>query len=88
MPARIERNTMDMRSRCATIPFVDAQQLWGREVEIELDGRIIDRGVVDCSTADGSVLWLKQDAINHRRLIQRSAGLRIRVCAPDAAIHV
>lgn len=70
------------------IPLVDAQQLRGREVEILLYGRIIDRGVVDCLTADGSVLWLKPDALNHRRLIQRSPGLYIRVCASDAIVIV
>jgi predicted ATPase len=47
-----------------------------------------DRDVVDCLTADGSVLWLKPDALNHRRLIQRSPGLYIRICASDAIVIV
>jgi hypothetical protein len=57
------------------IPLLDPQRLREREIEIELYGRIIDRGVVDCVAADGSILWLKPDALNHRRLIQSSAGL-------------
>lgn len=70
------------------IPLLDPQQLRGREVEIQLYGRIIDRGVVDCFTADGSILWLKADALNHRRLIQRSPGLYIRDCTSDAIVIV
>jgi hypothetical protein len=30
------------------MPLLDPQQLRGREVEIQMYGRIIDRGVVDC----------------------------------------
>jgi hypothetical protein len=36
------------------IPVLDPEQLQGREIEIGLNGRIIDAGVVDCLTADGS----------------------------------
>jgi hypothetical protein len=56
-------NTMDgsklphRESAGVAIPLRDPQQLRGREVEIELYGRIIDRGVVDCVAADGSILW-------------------------------
>jgi hypothetical protein len=70
------------------IPVPDPEQLLGSEVEIELYGRIIDAGVVDCLTADGSVLWLKPDALNHRRLIQLSPGLYIRVLASDDMVVV
>lgn len=89
-----ERNPMDVpkpphgETAGVAITLVDPQQLRGREVEIQLYGRIIDRGVVDCLTADGSVLWLKPDALNHRRLIQRSPGLCIRICASDAIVIV
>lgn len=70
------------------IPLIDPQQLRGVEVEIEMYGRIIDRGVVDCFTADGSVLWLKPDVVNHRRLIQRTPGMYIWVSASDERVIV
>jgi hypothetical protein len=70
------------------IPLLDPQELRGRKVEILLYGRIIDWGVVDCLTADGSVLWLQPDALNHRRLFQRSPGMYIRDCASDAIVIV
>jgi hypothetical protein len=93
-PTATERNTMYVHkpSYGATpgtvTPVLDPEQLQGREIEIGLDDRIIDAGVVDCLTADGSVLWLKPDALNHRRLIQLSPGLYIWVLASDDMVVV
>jgi hypothetical protein len=53
--------------------------LEGRDVEIHLNGRGIDQGIVDAVTTDGSILWLKQDGAIARRLIVQTAGLRARV---------
>jgi hypothetical protein len=83
---------IDKPSRSATpgtaIPVLEPEQLTGRDVEIVLYGHVIDAGVIDCLTADGSVLWLKPDALNHRRLIQLSPGLSIRVLVSDDMIVV
>lgn len=52
-------------------------------VEIQVKGRVVDRGVVDAVTSDGSILWLKQDGATQRRLIERTPGVILRVQGRD-----
>ncbi|KQR82460.1 hypothetical protein ASF98_00065 [Arthrobacter sp. Leaf337] len=54
--------------------------LEGCQVEIRLNGRVIDRGVVDAVTSDGTILWLKQDGATQRRLIEYTADVDLQIC--------
>jgi catechol 2,3-dioxygenase-like lactoylglutathione lyase family enzyme len=53
--------------------------LEGCQVEVRLNSRVIDRGVVDAVTSDGTILWLKQDGATQRRLIQYTAGVDLQI---------
>jgi hypothetical protein len=65
----------------------DVPESWslleGREVEILRDGRVVDRGVVDAVTSDGSILWLRQQGAVQRRLVERTADCRLRIRHTD-----
>jgi hypothetical protein len=62
----------------STSPFIDPRLLDACEVEVELHGHIIDRGIVDGVTVDGSMLWLKQDGITPGVWYTKLPGMYIR----------
>ncbi|MDQ4490826.1 hypothetical protein RBS60_11530 [Sinomonas sp. ASV486] len=49
------------------------QDLRGKRVEVHAHGRIVDRGLVEAATDDGSILWLAAEGITPRRIIERAA---------------
>lgn len=57
----------------------DWSELAGKTVEIQSpDGRT-DYGEVDAVTVDGRILWLKLDGPLPRRIVEKTAGVRVRV---------
>jgi hypothetical protein len=57
----------------------DWTQLQDRFVEIHRRGTILDRGLVDAVTDDGSVLWLAHDGAATRRLILNRDGVAVKL---------
>ena len=53
--------------------------LEGLQVEIYLKDHVVDCGIVDAVTFDGSILWLKQKGVTGRRLVERAAGMYVRI---------
>lgn len=50
----------------------------GRRVEIQFPGGTTEVGIVDAVTNDGLILWLKQDGVSPRHLIEKAPGVGIR----------
>ncbi|HSN37783.1 MAG TPA: hypothetical protein VLT34_15660 [Arthrobacter sp.] len=48
-------------------------------MEIYLKDHVVDCGIVDAVTFDGSILWLKQKGVTGRRLVERAAGMYVRI---------
>ena len=48
--------------------------LVGCEIEVYDDEKMTDWGRVDTITTDGRVLWLKQDGVRSRRMVELMAG--------------
>lgn len=59
-------------------------QIVGQHIEIHEEGQIIDRGRVEDVTRDGTVLWLKMEGAQHRRLIEKYPGRHVKIL-PDTA---
>lgn len=59
-------------------PVDDWTLLQGRDVEIHDHEGIVDQGLVEAVTADGTILWLCQDGAHTRRIIQKTPGTHIR----------
>jgi hypothetical protein len=57
--------------------------LEGLRIEIYLNDHVVDRGVVDGVTFGGSILWLKQNGVTGRRLVERIAGMYVRISGFD-----
>jgi hypothetical protein len=57
--------------------------LEGLRIEIYLNDHLVDRGLVDAVTFDGSILWLKQNGVTGRRLVERMAGMYVRISGFD-----
>ncbi|MCZ9880957.1 hypothetical protein [Arthrobacter sp. B2a2-09] len=53
--------------------------LTGLNVEIEFHGVVADAGIVDDVTFDGLVLWLKQNGVTLRRIVEKVPGVRVHV---------
>lgn len=63
-------------------PYYDWARLQGATVEVLRDGVVVRDGRVDATTADGTMVWLAQEGLSGRVLIDKAAGYEIRV-APD-----
>ncbi|WP_427118124.1 hypothetical protein [Pseudarthrobacter scleromae] len=66
----------------AWLPEDDWSVLAGSVVEIHEAGRVIDRGRVEATTADGGILWLAFDGAASRRLWENVSGRYVRIVAP------
>lgn len=53
--------------------------LVGRTIELRQDGRHIRTAEVEDATADSTVMWLRSEGNQHRRLITHRDGYEIRV---------
>ncbi|WP_461172723.1 hypothetical protein M1D93_17380 [Arthrobacter sp. Z1-9] len=60
-------------------PVDDWTQLQDRFVEIHRRGTILDRGLVDAVTIDGSILWLAHDGAATRRLILKQDAVNVKL---------
>jgi hypothetical protein len=60
-------------------PVDDWSTLRDQNVEIHIGGRVADRGQVADVMADGSVLWLMEDGVSGRRIIENQPGTYIRL---------
>lgn len=58
--------------------------LGNRHVEILDQGKVIDRGLVDVTTLDGQFLWLAQDGVCSRRMIENLPGRRALLVGPTS----
>jgi hypothetical protein len=57
----------------------DWSELAGKTVEIHSPNGLTDSGEVDAVTVDGRILWLKLDGLLPRRMVEKTAGVRVRV---------
>lgn len=64
------------RSSTGTSPE-DWTSLVGQRVQIKDAKRIIDAGLVEAVTPDGSILWLEPEGAVMRRLIQKLPGIEL-----------
>ncbi|MCM0616909.1 MULTISPECIES: hypothetical protein [Micrococcaceae] len=57
------------------------RSLVGLKVQIWRGDEIVDQGVVEAVTSDGSVVWLTQTGAVERRMVvkERGAGIRIQL---------
>lgn len=60
------------------LPAEDWTLLKGLEIEIYDDGKLIDCGSVEIVSADGRLLWLRQDGAMERRIIEKLPDLCVR----------
>lgn len=65
-------------------PVDDWTQLTNLDVEVWDRDQLVDRGTVEVATADGTVLWLKQEGVAYRRAIDKTINRHIKVVAPQA----
>ncbi|MBT2551439.1 hypothetical protein [Arthrobacter sp. ISL-65] len=56
----------------------DWSMLVGRTVELRLDGRYVRTAEVEDATADDSIIWLRFDGNDGRKLISNTEGYEIR----------
>lgn len=63
----------------AWLPVDDWTQLANRQVEIWDEDKLLDQGIVEVVTDDGTVLWLKQEGVAHRRAIEKVMNRNIKV---------
>ncbi|MDI2036558.1 hypothetical protein [Paenarthrobacter nitroguajacolicus] len=57
----------------------DWRLLVGQTVQIIRGKEIVDQGVVDAVTFDGSVLWLRQTGAIGRRMVMKERGTIVKV---------
>lgn len=57
----------------------DWRELAGKTVEIQSPDGLTDYGEVDAVTLDGRILWLKLDGPLPRRIVEKAAGVRVRI---------
>ncbi|WP_083266736.1 hypothetical protein [Arthrobacter sp. U41] len=55
--------------------------LEGLSVDIHENGKLIDHGRVEAVTEDGCILWLAQEGIRPRRLVEKLPGTELRIIA-------
>jgi hypothetical protein len=51
----------------------------GQTVQVLSGKEVVDEGVVDAVTFDGSVLWLRQKGPIGRRLVMKERGVAVKV---------
>lgn len=64
---------------CSPVCDTDWSELAGKTVEIQSPNGLTDFGEVDAVTLDGRILWLKLDGPLPRRIVEKTAGVRVRV---------
>lgn len=57
----------------------DWTELAGKTVEIQSPDGVTDYGEVDAVTVDGCILWLKLHGPLPRRIVEKAAGVRVRI---------
>ena len=57
----------------------DWTELAGKTVEIQSPNGVTDYGEVDAVTVDGCILWLKLHGPLPRRIVEKAAGVRVRI---------
>lgn len=57
----------------------DWTELAGKTVEIQSPDGLTDYGEVDAVTLDGCILWLKLHGPLPRRIVEKAAGVRVRI---------
>lgn len=57
----------------------DWTELTGKTVEIRSPDGLIDYGEVDAVTVDGCILWLKLHGPKPRRIVEKAAGVSVRI---------
>lgn len=60
-------------------PAEDWTLVEGLAVDIQEWGKSVDRGTVEAVTKDGSILWLAQEGIRPRRLVEKLPGTELRI---------
>jgi len=58
---------------------LDWTRLEGRTVQVCDHGHLIDHGRVDAVTSDGSIMWLAQNGVRTRWLVEKLPGRSIAV---------
>lgn len=70
----------EMPDNLAGCEFADDWTLLdGLDIEIQENGKIIDRGRVEVATKDGAILWLVPNGLSSRRLIEKMPGRFVRI---------
>ena len=59
----------------------DWKLLVGQGVQVLCGKDVVDEGVVDAVTFDGSILWLRQKGAIGRRMVVKERGVGVRVRA-------
>lgn len=70
------------------IRFDDWRRLPGAKVEIWRHGVLQRVGVIEDSTEDSTIAWVQADALEPRRLLERSRGFELRVCPEQLILRV
>lgn len=63
-------------------PVDDWTSLVGLHVEVHEGGKEVDRGRVECVTADGGIMWLEQNGPVLRRIIEKLPDTYVRLTVP------
>jgi hypothetical protein len=60
-------------------PVDDWTLLVGSQVAVHDRDRIVDTGTVEVVTGDGAILWLQQEGVALRRVVEKVPGRNLRV---------
>lgn len=60
-------------------PVDDWTLLVGSKVAVHDRDRIVDRGTVEVVTGDGAILWLQQEGVALRRVVEKVPGRNLKV---------
>jgi hypothetical protein len=86
----VETNKQEYKARTA-ISSERFEGPWtglvGCEIEVYDDDSMADWGRVDSITTDGKVLWLEQDGVRSRRMVDLLAGRVVFITVPHVSGH-
>lgn len=75
MSARFGKSDAGKRSRLHR--YDEWMRLQGTYVEVRLNGQVVRVGTVDAATSDSTMIWLSQDGVDKRILIDKVEGYNV-----------
>lgn len=68
-------------------PFMEWSMLVGAVVDVRREGVFVRTGLVDDTTPSGDTAWIAADGIDHRVMIEKTAGYHLRITAEQLLLR-